>query len=92
MISVSLNIGADGSGILNTFPIYFECDKIKEFNTWIRGGMFEVMTWADDLSWDVKINCKNIREYKQFLGLSHEEIDQIVLSRKRDDKINSIVE
>ena len=46
----------------------------------------------DDLSWDVKINCKNIREYKQFLGLSHEEIDQIVLSRKRDDKINSIVE
>jgi len=129
-VKVIFNIGAEGSGILNTFPMFFDGNSFKDFSDWIRAGMFDVMTWAHDYNvpigrlclylhiheditgnmeprkstisdptdedyyydWNMIVHCKNVREYKQFLNLKWDEIEQMMASKKREAKINSIID
>jgi hypothetical protein len=38
------------------------------------------------------INCKNIREYKNYIGMCNEEIHNEYLKEKRNQKLNFILE
>ena len=41
--------------------------------------------------WDFAIKCENIREFKPYLKLSHEEMNQLKMENKREEKINQII-
>jgi hypothetical protein len=40
---------------------------------------------------EFKINLRNIREYKKWLSLSQEEVDNLIISMKREEKISEII-
>ncbi len=41
--------------------------------------------------WDFIIDCKNIREFKQFEKMTREDIDAFRVERDRDSKLNKIL-
>jgi hypothetical protein len=46
----------------------------------------------DDYEWDFHVKCENIREYKPYLKLQKEEMDQIKMENARERKINEIID
>lgn len=52
--------------------------------------------WAyieeDDWYWEFEINLKNVREFKKYTEMGFEEINSIVESFRREQKINEILD
>lgn len=46
---------------------------------------------CDYWEWDFNIQCKNIREYKQYLKMTREEMDDLKVSNQRNDKLDDIL-
>lgn len=46
----------------------------------------------DCWDWEFIIHCKNIREFKQYEGLSRGEFESLKLSMKRDKELNNILD
>jgi hypothetical protein len=38
------------------------------------------------------IKCKGIREYNNYINISNEEINNLILQKEREEKINDIIE
>lgn len=60
-------------------------------NLWLGVHIEEVISDVDFYEWDFIINCKNIREFKQYEKMTREEIDALKSERDRDRKLNDIL-
>jgi hypothetical protein len=45
-----------------------------------------------DLYWEFEIKLKNIREFKKYLSMTHEDIIPLLESFRRELKINDILD
>lgn len=61
-------------------------------NLWLGVRIIEDVDKDNYLEWEFIINCKNIREFKQFEKMTREEIDALRVERERDEKLNDIFE
>jgi len=46
---------------------------------------------CDYWEWDFNIQCKNIREYKKYLKITRDEMDELKISNQRNDKLDNIL-
>ena len=60
-------------------------------NLWLGVHIEEDVSDEDSYEWDFIINCKNIREFKQYEKMTREEIDALKSERDRDKKLNDIL-
>ena len=60
-------------------------------NLWLGVHIQEDVSDEDFWEWDFIINCKNIREFKQYEKMTREEIDALKSERDRDKKLNDIL-
>jgi hypothetical protein len=60
-------------------------------NTWIGVHIHEDIDDVNYFEWDFIIYCKNIREFNQYSGMNREEIDELKVSKNRENKIKDIL-
>lgn len=73
--------------MLHFLDWYESCSilPIKNMVMWVRVD-------EDDLYWEFEIKLKNIREFKKYLSMTHEDIIPLLESFRRELKINDILD
>lgn len=59
---------------------------------------FHLTIWEQDKnnpeeywSWEFTIHVKNIREYKPFLNMTRDEVDEMKIQKERENKLNELL-
>ena len=60
-------------------------------NLWLGVHIQEEIDKDNYFEWDFIINCKNIREFKQFEKMTREDIDALRSEKERDEKLKEIL-